>query len=101
LNEAELIIKNFFHTVVKEYRICKDRKWKFDYAIPEKMIAIEIEGAVWSNGRHTRGLGYTKDIEKYNRAILDGWKLIRFTYDHIKNGYMYDTLNTLQRIINL
>jgi hypothetical protein len=61
-----------------ELRFCK-RLWKFDYAIPEKLVAVEIEGGVYVQGRHTRGQGYIKDMEKYNAAIELGWVVLRYT----------------------
>ena len=33
------------------------RKWRFDYAWPTRMIAIEVHGGIHSGGRHTRGRG--------------------------------------------
>jgi very-short-patch-repair endonuclease len=62
------------------------RKWRFDFCWPEHMVAVEVEGAVWSNGRHTRGSGYTKDVEKYNAATLAGWRVYRATADMIESG---------------
>lgn len=74
---------------VEEFRFCEQRRWRFDFCWPDKKVALEVEGAVWSkNGRHTSGKGYTADCEKYNFAILDGWKLIRVTKLHIINGQM-------------
>jgi len=60
-----------------EYKFCEDRKWKFDYAIVDKMIAIEVEGGAFTQGRHTRGKGFINDMEKYNKATELGWTLIR------------------------
>ena len=65
--------------VVKEYQFHPVRKWLFDYAIPEHKIALEVEGGVWTNGRHTRGTGFLKDIEKYNTGTLLGWRIFRTT----------------------
>ncbi len=65
--------------VVTELKFHPTRKWRFDYAIPSHKIAIEVEGGVWSNGRHTRGSGFLKDMEKYNAATLMGWRLFRVT----------------------
>jgi len=61
-----------------EYRFDKVRKWRLDYAWPDVFLAVEIEGAVWINGRHTRGAGYVKDMEKYNALNVQGWTLLRY-----------------------
>jgi len=62
-----------------EYKFLLDRKFRFDIAIPNLKIAIEFEGGIWINGRHTRGKGYATDTEKYNLAVLHGWKVLRYT----------------------
>lgn len=62
-----------------EHRFDPVRKWRFDFAIPELLVAIEIEGGMWTNGRHTRGLGYAADCAKYNAATLAGWRVYRLT----------------------
>ena len=56
---------------VKEYKFHPTRRWRFDYAIPEHKIALEVEGGVWTGGRHTSPKGFLNDIEKYNTATLD------------------------------
>jgi len=61
----------------REYRFHPSRRWRFDYAWPSRMIALEIEGGVWTGGRHTRGAGFLGDMEKYNAATLMGWKVLR------------------------
>jgi hypothetical protein len=55
------------------------RRWRFDYASEARKIAIEIEGGVYSRGRHTRPTGFLNDIEKYNAATLQGWRVLRCT----------------------
>lgn len=69
--------------LVPEYKFHPKRKWRFDYALPDQKLAIECEGGIWTNGRHTRGKGYKGDMEKYNAAIENGWKLLRFTPDEL------------------
>ena len=66
---------------VKEFKFHPTRRWRFDYAIPEHKIAVEVEGGVWTNGRHTRPQGFLGDIEKYNTATLMGWRVFRTTPD--------------------
>lgn len=66
-------------TVVKEHRFHPNRKWRFDYAIPERMIALEVEGGVHTAGRHIRPIGFLNDMEKYNAAGMMGWRVLRCT----------------------
>ena len=78
-----------------EYKFHPVRKWRFDYACPQFKIAIDIEGAIFSGGRHTRGKGYQNDMEKYNNAVLLGWSLLRFTPDQMRKTETYETIRNL------
>lgn len=62
-----------------EYRFHPKRKWRTDYAWPLAKLALEVEGGVWTGGRHTRGAGFLKDCEKYNELAAMGWRLLRTT----------------------
>ena len=68
-----------------EYRFHETRKWRFDFAFPKEKIAIECEGGVWNQGRHTRGSGFIADTEKYNMAVKLGWRVLRYTTKTIDN----------------
>lgn len=70
----------------REYKFHPVRKWRFDFAYPDKKVAFEIEGGVWTGGRHFRGRGAIADCDKYNEAALQGWTVYRFTTEHVKNG---------------
>jgi very-short-patch-repair endonuclease len=66
--------------VEKEHHFAKpQRRWRFDFALPDKKIAIEYEGIHSEKSRHTTVSGYQGDIEKYNAAQALGWKVIRLT----------------------
>ena len=80
---------------VKEYKFHPTRKWRFDYCIPSEMIAIEIEGGAFTNGRHTRGKGFIEDMRKYNEAVILGWRLIRFTPTQLKTILPIDTIKAI------
>ena len=75
---------------VAEHRFHPKRRWRFDLAWPEHMLAVEVEGGVWTSGRHSRGTGYIADCEKYNEATLAGWRVLRVTGEHIDNGAAVD-----------
>lgn len=74
---------------VTEYRFDNrdcPRNWRFDFAWPDRHVAVEVEGGVWSQGRHTRGQGFISDTEKYNAAVMQGWRVLRYTRDAIESG---------------
>lgn len=81
---------------VKEYKFHPTRRWRFDYAIPEHKIALEVEGGVWTGGRHTSPKGFLGDIEKYNTATLMGWRVFRTTPDDL---YKLSTINLIKAAI--
>lgn len=64
------------------------RRWRFDIAIPSKMLAIEYEGGNHWGGksRHSFGTGFVNDMVKYNTASAIGWTVLRFAANHISSG---------------
>ena len=71
---------------VPEYRFAPPRRWRFDYAWLTPQVALEVEGGAFTQGRHTRADGFIADMEKYNRAVLDGWRVFRVTPTQLRNG---------------
>jgi very-short-patch-repair endonuclease len=70
----------------REYRFDPTRRWRFDFAWPPEDVALEVEGGVWIAGRHSRGAGMVNDMEKYNTAALQGWRILRVTPKDMENG---------------
>ena len=69
------------------------RKWRFDFAWPDALCALEVEGGVYVRGRHTSPAGFMKDIDKYNAATLQGWRVLRAERnDFLKNMTKYANL---------
>jgi very-short-patch-repair endonuclease len=50
------------------------------------MLAVEVEGGSWIHGRHVRAKGFEADCEKYNTAVLLGWRILRFTTAMVESG---------------
>lgn len=59
-----------------EYQFDLDRKWRFDFAFPAARLAIEVQGGIYSGGRHTRGAALVKEWEKLNAAAVAGWRIL-------------------------
>lgn len=81
---------------VPELRFAPPRRWRFDYAWPDRLLALEVEGGAWVRGRHTRGAGYIADMEKYSEAAARGWRILRVTPDQLCTA---DTLALIERAI--
>lgn len=82
----------------QEYRFHNKRRWRVDFMWKSPPVIFEIEGGVFSNGRHVRGIGFSRDCEKYNEATLLGYQLFRVTPEHILSG---KALNWLERVIKV
>ena len=80
----------------REYRFHDVRRWRFDFAFPARLIAIECEGGHWTAGRHTRGKGFEQDCEKYNTAQELGWRIFRYTARMVRTG---EAIAQLERIL--
>lgn len=62
-----------------EHRFHPVRCWRFDFACPALRVAVEIDGGVWTMGRHNRPSGYVRDMDKFNAAARMGWVVLKFT----------------------
>ena len=83
---------------VPEYRFDDrepPRKWRFDFAWVQNRVTLEIDGGVWSRGRHTRGAGVLRDQEKRNEAECQGWHVLHCTPQTLGNPVLWDQLRRL------
>lgn len=56
-----------------------DRQWRFDFCWIDVKVAVEIDGGIFVGGGHSRGVQFTGDCEKLNRATMMGWRVLRYT----------------------
>jgi hypothetical protein len=77
---------------VAEHKFHPTRKWRFDFAFVPEKVALEVEGGVWTGGRHTRGAGFSGDMAKYNAAAILGWRILRVTPEQMRNGAVFGIL---------
>ena len=99
---------------VVEYPFHPSRKWRFDLAWPDRMLAVEIEGGIFHKGiaaggracklcgqpprgAHGQGTGILRDMEKGNEAALLGWKVLRFTPAQVEKA---EAVLVLRRVLD-
>lgn len=96
----------------RELRFAPPRRWRFDLAWPDHMIALEVDGGTYGRsvkcnhcgqivkrrtktgklisvregGRHNTGKGHEKDAEKRNAAALLGWRVLTVIPGWIEDG---------------
>jgi very-short-patch-repair endonuclease len=99
-NEANLVLEQHLKELrlpyISEFRfgLPIGREWRADYFVSIKETLVEIEGSVWTQGRHTRGSGFLKDLEKYNTAAMLGYRLLRFSTQQVLDGTAREFLKT-------
>jgi very-short-patch-repair endonuclease len=78
----------------REYMFAKSigRRWRLDFAYPEKRIGIEVQGGIYVRGAHSRGTGLERDYEKYNQAQVLGWDVYQFSRKMIESGEAIDII---------
>ena len=76
----------------REVRFAKPRKWRFDFILLMRGVAVEVDGGLWVQGRHSRGAGMEKDFEKLNEAAILGWHVLRFSTEMVKDGTAIATI---------
>ena len=81
-----------------EWQFCKERKWRLDYSFPEWKVGIEIDGGLWTGGRHSGGIGQKRDLEKMNAAAELGWLVLHYTpEERMKSDTMMQIFRTIQQ----
>jgi len=55
---------------------------------------VELQGGIWSGGRHGRGYGIVGDYEKMNESQFCGWVVIQLSTKQI-------TIENAEKILEL
>ncbi len=71
---------------VQEHKFHPVRRWRFDFAWIDEMVAVECDGGQWraGGGRHNTDA----DREKINTAVALGWRVLRFSGNQIRTDPM-------------
>ena len=89
---------------IAEYRFHPDRQWRFDFAWPLEKVAVEIEGLLFDGkARHQTVSGFLGDAEKYEAALVVGWRVYRVPGPWVAEGerliWRSEVMETLKTLL--
>jgi len=80
------------------YEVCfhSTRKWRFDVLFPKSRrsdgppVAVEIQGGLFTGGRHVRGAALLSEYEKLNEAQIMGYRVLMVTPQQVDSGEVFN-----------
>jgi hypothetical protein len=84
---------------VPEFKFHDKRDWRIDFYIEygDVCLAVEVEGGVYTGGRHTTPKGFLGDMEKYNQLALYRIWLYRVIPDNLNSK---ETISNILKLIS-
>jgi hypothetical protein len=66
------------------------RKWRFDWLWGK--VALEIQGGIWTQGRHVRGAALLDEHKKLNAAAILGFRVLFCTPKDVESGAIFPVI---------
>lgn len=90
-SEIEMILQNRLERAglplgETQYRFVPGRQFRWDRCWPDQRVAVECQGAIWTNGAHSRGSGVARDCLKFSIGAALGWRVLPLTRGMIEDG---------------
>lgn len=99
-SNAEISFERLWQQIAKlrttwkpDFYFHPDRNWRTDFAIPSIRVAVEIEGF-----GHKITARFNEDIEKYNMMQEEGWTLLRYTPQMLRDD-PYSCIQQVERVV--
>jgi hypothetical protein len=83
---------------VRNYRFDQTRR-HVDFAWPGLSVAVEIDGGVFIQGRHSRAMGFSRDCNKLNDLQFSGWIVFKLCTVHFNDGSMGLFIDRLKKLL--
>jgi hypothetical protein len=85
--------------LTKEYKFSAARRWRLDYYIEsgDVRVGVELNGGVWSEGRHVRGRGFLNDLEKLNAAQMAGIVVLQLGTGQVDAAHVAELADYVNR----
>lgn len=81
-----------------EVIVCEGRRFRFDVAWVDELVALEFQGGQWVRGRHNRPSGFSSDCEKMSLAAIAGFRVLLATYEQFNSGQLREWLRAVFKI---
>ena len=59
-----------------EHRVDPARRWRLDAAWPVYRVGLEVQGGLFTGGRHVQGAALLDEMEKLNALAVAGWRVL-------------------------
>lgn len=79
----------------RQYKWHPDRRFKADFLVMPDIL-VEVQGGIWTKGRHVRAMGYQMDCQKMCLAQLHGYSILYVTDKMIQSG---EAVRTIEGIL--
>lgn len=97
---AMLVAQGIRAVCFPEFEFAKPRKWRFDWAFPFSGdesgglggVALEIQGGLFTGGRHVRGAALLDEQTKLNEAACRLWRVVYCTPQQVNSGVVFSVL---------
>lgn len=76
----------------RNYRWMTGRRYEWDFAYPDRKIAIEVQGMV-----HRIKSKWERDIFKRAYGLLDGWRVLEVSGETIRSGV---AIQWIEKLLN-
>ena len=73
------------------------RRWRFDWAWVDERVALEVQGGLFTGGRHARGPALLREHEKLNAAAALGWRVVFCVPKDVQAGAVIDAVGKALR----
>lgn len=75
-----------------QVRFVPGRQYRWDRCWKAEMVAVEVQGAIYANGAHSRGSGVQRDCVKHSIGAALGWRLLPITEAMLDDGSAIDLI---------
>lgn len=88
---AQLCLAHDLPAPEAEVRFAPPRRWRFDY-VWAGWLVLEVQGGIWTRGRHVRGAALLKEHEKLNEAATRKFRVLFCTPQQIEDGSIFPVI---------